>query len=67
VANQQDDFRTNGKPQVRLGEHKRLATLDGLKVESIAIREPVAGGKQIYCGTDDEHYDGIIRMILGLR
>jgi len=56
----------HGKPQVRLGEHKRLATLDGLKVESIAVRKPGAGGKQIYFGTDDEHYGGIIRLIPGL-
>jgi hypothetical protein len=35
----------DGNPQVRLGENKRLANLDGLKVESIAIRESNEGGK----------------------
>lgn len=55
----------NGKPQVRLGENKRLANLDGLKVESIAVHERSAGVKQIYVGTDDEHYGGIIRLLPG--
>jgi hypothetical protein len=53
----------NGNPQVELGEGKRLATLDGLKVESIAVRESGEGAKQIYVGTDDEHYGGIIRPL----
>lgn len=57
----------DGNPQVRLGKHKRLANLDGLKVESIAVREPGEGGKQIYVGTDDEHYGGIIRLLPGLH
>jgi hypothetical protein len=53
----------NGNPQVELGEGKRLATLDGLKVESIAVRESGEGGKQVYVGTDDEHYGGVIRLL----
>jgi hypothetical protein len=52
-----------GNPQVELGEGKRLANLDGLKVESIAVRQSDDGGKQVYVGTDDEHYGGIIRLI----
>lgn len=52
-----------GNPQVELGEGERLATLDGLKVESIAVRESNEGGKQVYVGTDDEHYGGIIRLL----
>ncbi len=52
-----------GNPQVELGEGKRLATLDGLKVESIAVRQSGEGGKQVYVGTDDEHYGGIIRLL----
>jgi hypothetical protein len=35
----------DGNPQVRLGEYKRLANLDGLKVESITVREPNEGSK----------------------
>jgi hypothetical protein len=57
----------DGNPKVRLGENKRLANLDGLKVESIAVCEPNEGGKQIYVGTDDEHYGGIIRLLPGLH
>jgi len=52
-----------GNPQVELGIGERLATLDGLKVESIAMRETDEGGKQVYVGTDDENYGGIIRLL----
>lgn len=55
----------DGNPRVRLGDDVRVATLDGLKVESIAIRESSEGGKQVYIGTDDEHYGGIIRLLPG--
>jgi len=37
--------------------------LDGLKVESITVRESEKSGKQVYVGTDDEHYGGIIRLL----
>jgi hypothetical protein len=57
----------DGNPQVELGENIRLANLDGLKVESITVREPTEGGKQIYVGTDDEHYGGILRLLPGLH
>jgi hypothetical protein len=53
----------NGDPLVQLGEGKRLATLDGLKVESITVRESQKSGKQVFVGTDDEHYGGIIRLL----
>ena len=53
----------NGIPRVDLSEAKRLATLDGLKVESIVVRELPEESKQIYIGTDDEHYGGIIRLL----
>jgi hypothetical protein len=56
-----------GMPWVELGEGERLATLDGLKVESIAVRESEDGGKQVYVGTDDEHYGGIIRLLPAMR
>lgn len=52
----------NGNPKARLGENKRLWTLDGLKVESIAVRKSKEGN-QVYVGTDDEHYGGIIRLL----
>jgi hypothetical protein len=57
----------NDNPQVRLDENKRLANLDGLKVESIAVREASEGSKQLYVGTDDEHYGGIMRLLPGLH
>jgi hypothetical protein len=57
----------NGNPLVELGEGKRVATLDGLKVESIAVRETGEGRKQVYVGTDDEHYGGIIRLLPSLH
>ncbi|MFA6009617.1 MAG: hypothetical protein WC799_06520 [Desulfobacteraceae bacterium] len=52
-----------GNPQVKLDEGKRLATMDGLKVESIAVRVSDKGVKQVYVGTDDEHFGGIIRLL----
>lgn len=52
-----------GNPRVELGEAERLASLDGLKVESIAVIEPDEGGRRIYIGTDDEHYGGILRLL----
>lgn len=54
---------SNGQPVIELGEGQRLATLDGLKVESIAVREMETGEQQIYIGTDDEHFGGIIRLL----
>ncbi|MFP6766355.1 MAG: hypothetical protein VB858_22185, partial [Planctomycetaceae bacterium] len=53
----------NGNPRVRLGEAKKIASLDGLKVESVVVRETASAGQQIFIGTDDEHYGGIIRLL----
>ena len=52
-----------GNPKVELGASKRLGTLDGLKVESITVRERPNSRKQIYIGTDDEHFGGILRLL----
>lgn len=52
-----------GNPHVKLDKGKKLATMDGLKVESIAVHESQAGGKQVFVGTDDEHFGGIIRLL----
>ena len=41
---------------------ERLAILDGLKVESLAIRESV-GKLELFAGTDDENYGATIRPI----
>ena len=57
---------TDGHPKVELDINKRLGNLDGLKVESIAIREIAADSNEIYIGTDDEHYGGILRLLPGM-
>lgn len=53
----------DGKPEVKLGEQTRIATLDSLKVESLAVVETKGGTIRIYVGTDDEHYGGILRLL----
>ena len=53
----------DGRPQVRLGAAERIATLDGCKVESLAVRLLPDGGAQLFAGTDDEHYGGILRPL----
>lgn len=52
-----------GNPFVDLNRNQRVADLDGLKVESIAISEVPGDSKKIYIGTDDEYYGGIIRLL----
>jgi hypothetical protein len=39
-----------------------LAVLDGLKVESLAVRE-TDGDRQVFVGTDDENHGGILRPL----
>ena len=39
-----------------------LAVLDGLKVESLAVREQ-DGRRDIFIGTDDENYGGVLRLL----
>ena len=53
----------DGQPQVDLSAPTRLATLDGLKVESLAVRESRKHGTQLFIGTDDENYGGILRPL----
>lgn len=48
---------------VGLGEPVRLATLDGLKVESLAIRQSDEQDRQLFIGTDDENHGGVIRLL----
>ncbi len=42
---------------------KSIAILDGLKVESIAIREIKDNKLEIFVGTDDENYGGTLRQL----
>ncbi len=52
------------KPQLLLDTQPlRLGTLDGLKVESIAVREKVGGKVEIFVGMDEENYGGTMRLI----
>jgi hypothetical protein len=60
-------FRTDRNKGTRpdfLSRPQRLATLDGLKVESLAVREARPGVIELFAGTDDENYGGAIRPIL---
>jgi hypothetical protein len=54
---------STGNPTVLLEVPVRLATLDGLKVESIAIRQVSGSERQLFIGTDDENYGGTIRLL----
>jgi hypothetical protein len=42
---------------------RRIARLDGLKVESIAARRSAAGRTELFAGTDDENYGGALRLL----
>jgi hypothetical protein len=56
----------SGKPRVILDERpQQLASLDGLKVEGLALRKNVGGDLDIVFGTDDENYGGILRLLPG--
>jgi hypothetical protein len=53
----------HGQPLLSLESRpRRLATLDGLKVEGLAVRR-IAGKTQIIIGSDDESYGGVIRPL----
>lgn len=41
----------------------QIATVDGFKVESLAIRELKPGIRELFIGTDDEAYGGIMRTL----
>lgn len=52
-----------GQGQVHLLERPHgIATLDGLKVESLAV-QVVDGETRLFLGTDDENYGGVIRWV----
>jgi hypothetical protein len=53
----------DGQPLLSLESRpRRLATVDGLKVEGLAVRR-IAGKTQIIIGSDDESYGGVIRPL----
>jgi len=51
----------NGR-EVLDDEPSILATVDGLKVESVAVRED-GNGVELFIGTDDENFGGVLRQI----
>ncbi|HJQ69053.1 MAG TPA: hypothetical protein VKA70_08775 [Blastocatellia bacterium] len=55
--------RKGGAMPVFLSRPQKLATLDGLKVESLAVREMKEGLVELFAGTDDENYGGAVRPI----
>ena len=55
--------RNNRARPVFLSRPKRIATLDGLKVESLAVREMKKGVIELFAGMDDENYGGAVRPI----
>lgn len=59
--------RKGGARPVFLSRPQRLATLDGLKVESLAVREMKKGVIELFAGTDDENYGGTVRPIPTVR
>ena len=53
-----------GIPTVQLFESPLLeGSMDGFKVESIAIREDAEHGFQIFVGLDDENYGATLRLL----
>jgi hypothetical protein len=59
-------IRADRNKRVRLVFHMKplkLATLDGLKVESLAVREGKEGTIELFAGMDDEYYGGAVRPI----
>ena len=53
----------HGQPTLSLESRpRRLATVDGLKVEGLAVRR-IAGRPQIVIGSDDEDYGGVVRPL----
>ena len=41
----------------------KLANVDGLKIEGVALRENSAGFVELYAGTDDENYGATLRPV----
>ena len=57
----------SGEPEVILFDTPRLkGTLNGFKVESVAVRESDEFGLQIFVGTDDENYGATLRLLPSL-
>ncbi|MEB3247132.1 MAG: hypothetical protein VKJ63_04645 [Synechococcus sp.] len=54
----------DGQPDlVLMADPQLIATLDGVKVESLAIRQQTDGYPELFVGTDDENFGGTMRLI----
>jgi hypothetical protein len=54
----------DGRPEVALlSDPIRRATLDGLKVEGLAVREARPGAVELFVGTDDEWHGAVLRPL----
>ena len=55
---------SDGGAELLLSEPpERVATLDGLKVEAVAVRPDGSDGVALFVGTDDEGYGGVLRRL----
>jgi hypothetical protein len=52
-----------GGAVVEIGNATRIAKLDGVKVESLTFRTTADGDRELYFGSDDEHFGGILRRL----
>ena len=53
-----------GRPVVHLADEPHLVgRVDGLKIESVAVRPADDGGVTVFVGTDDENYGATIRQL----
>jgi hypothetical protein len=51
-------------PQITLAQNNNaIAEIDGFKVESLALRPSQNQEPEIFIGTDDENYGGVIRLL----
>lgn len=54
----------NGRPDlVLLAAPELIASLDGVKVESLAIRQQPEGDPELFVGTHDDNFSGMMRLI----
>lgn len=54
----------SGKPEVKLDPRPQLiATVDGLRIEALAVRPRSDGTTQVFIGTDDENYGAVLRPL----
>ncbi len=59
---------SNDNPKIQLAtKPDAIAEIDGFKVESVALRPTQNQTPEIYIGTDDENYGGVMRLLPSLK